>query len=190
MDETISSLLNRADLNEIQISYVIKEVLKGIDYLNKQNRLHREIKSDNILFNSKGEIKISDFGLSTQIASNAFINKSHFGTSNWIAPEIICGKGYSSKVDIWAVGVLILEMTEKRPPLRADNSMDINFDHSYQLCAKARDNWSAELNDFTQICFEKDPEDRASAAELMFHKFLRKGNREEFLKVVGKFELC
>jgi serine/threonine protein kinase len=190
MDETIFSLLNRTDLNESQISYVVKEVLKGVEYLHSHHRLHRDIKSDNILFNYKGDIKISDFGFSTQITSDAVLKNTLIGTPSWMAPEIIDGEGYSSKVDVWAIGVLIFEMTEKSLPFRGSSSMEIICNARNLPCPKIGDCWSADLKDFAQLCFEKDPDTRASAGELMFHEFLKKGNREEFLKVGEKSGLC
>lgn len=49
------------------IAYVTKQILLGINYMHKKNKIHRDLKSDNILLNTKGEVKIADFGFAAQL---------------------------------------------------------------------------------------------------------------------------
>jgi serine/threonine-protein kinase 24/25/MST4 len=186
MDQTVFELLNTSELSEGQIAYILKEVLKGVEYLHSHHRLHRDLKSDNILFNSKGEVKISDFGFSTQITSDAVLKNSLIGTPSWMAPEIAAGEGYSNKVDIWAVGILLFEMTQKKLPFRAGSSMEILCLARNSPSPQISGNWTKELKEFAELCFFKAPEERASASELLDHQFLRKASLEQFLKALER----
>jgi serum/glucocorticoid-regulated kinase 2 len=79
--------------------------------------LYRDLKPENILMDSDGYIKLSDFGLSKQaVESNTFC-----GTPEYIAPEILSGKGHSYTADWWALGVLTYEMLTGVPPFYDKN---------------------------------------------------------------------
>lgn len=192
MENTIFHLSNKSDFNEAQIAYITKEILTGVAYLHTLNRLHRDIKSDNILYNLQGDIKISDFGFSTQITADELLKTSMIGTPSWMAPEIVAGEGYSNKVDIWAVGVLIFELAEKKLPFHGANTMEILCNTRNLPCPELSEKWGLEMKEFYKLCFEKNPELRSAASELLNHRFLDKASKEEFLKLLLKNEetLC
>ena len=80
MKQSVFALIKQTKFSESQIAYIIREVLKGIDWLHDENRMHRDIKSDNILFNQVGDIKIIDFGFSTQLTTEFDVKSSVVGT--------------------------------------------------------------------------------------------------------------
>lgn len=192
MENTIHHIMNKSSLSEAQIAYIIKEILNGVAYLHTLNRLHRDIKSDNILYNLQGEIKISDFGFSTQITVDEILKTSMIGTPSWMAPEIVAGEAYSNKVDIWAIGVLMYELAEKKLPFSGINTMEILCNTRNLPCPQLGEKWSSDMQEFFVLCFEKNPDLRAPAFELINHRFLDKACKEEFLKLVNKEEetLC
>ena len=101
---------------EAHIAYVCREVLQALQYLHHNNRLHRDIKSDNVLINTRGEIKIADFGFAVGLTEEEDRRKSVVGTPFWMAPELIRGCGYDGSVDVWSLGITVLEMTNGEPP--------------------------------------------------------------------------
>mmetsp|Transcript_111105 Transcript_111105/g.153578 ORF Transcript_111105/g.153578 Transcript_111105/m.153578 type:complete len:107 (+) Transcript_111105:203-523(+) len=79
--------------------------------------MHRDIKSDNILINSKGELKLADFGYAAHLTQERQNRTSRVGTVCWMAPELIKQKeSYSTKVDIWSFGILCMELANGNPP--------------------------------------------------------------------------
>ena len=84
----------------------------GLVDMHANNVIHRDIKSENILVNEKGEVKICDLGISVYSKTNQETEIK--GTMHWIAPEMFRvatgGRPYTSKVDIWSLGVLAYEL--------------------------------------------------------------------------------
>merc|ERR1712130_1055795 len=95
-----------------------------MNYLHQQKRpiIHRDLKSQNILVSNGYNLKVADFGLS-HVRSNIGrkkkdeLPKKHYGvygTPEWMAPEVMCGFPYSEKVDVYAFGVLLCELTTRQ----------------------------------------------------------------------------
>jgi serine/threonine protein kinase len=77
------------NIPEVVIAYILQKVLIGLNDLHSRRQLHRDLKSDNILVNSKGEVKIADFGFAIQLTKERLNRKSVAGTPAWMAPELI-----------------------------------------------------------------------------------------------------
>ena len=90
---------NPAAFSEEQLAYICKNVLEGLAYLHGKGRMHRDIKSDNILLGSDGEIKLGDFGFCASLAEGENQKRQTVvGTPYWMAPEVITGEPYDCKV--------------------------------------------------------------------------------------------
>lgn len=96
-----------------------RQILYGLEYLhmNEPPIIHRDIKCDNIFINgSHGEVKIGDMGTAQMIGSGVKKKYTVVGTPEFIAPEMYEEKGYTSKVDMYAFGMCLLEMNTGRYP--------------------------------------------------------------------------
>ena len=94
-----------------QIAYVTQAVFKALSYCHALNRIHRDIKSDNILLTRQGEcaltaggVKLADFGAAAELESGDQMRQTEVGTPYWMAPEIINGEKYGKNVDVWSMG--------------------------------------------------------------------------------------
>ncbi|NXQ25422.1 PAK3 kinase, partial [Alaudala cheleensis] len=86
--------------------------LQGLDFLHTNHVIHRDVKSQNILLRTDGSVKLADFGLFAQLPSGQSRQSSVAGTSGWMAPEVVTGQPYGPKADIWAFGIVGIEMVE------------------------------------------------------------------------------
>jgi serine/threonine protein kinase len=85
-------------LDEAQIAAIMRMALVGLDYLHKSNKIHRDIKSGNLLLNHDGECKLADFGVSAELTSTMAKRKTVIGTPYWMAPEVLKSIDYDGKV--------------------------------------------------------------------------------------------
>ncbi|XP_059349211.1 serine/threonine-protein kinase PAK 3-like [Ammospiza nelsoni] len=172
---TLSDVIRKTFLSEDHIAAISRECLQGLDFLHSNNVIHRDVKSDNILLRTDGSVKLTDFGLSTQLNSEQSRPCLVAGTPWWMAPEVATGQPYGPKVDIWSFGIVGIEMLEKEPPY-----WDQSHASARRLIAKVGTPklqhpklLSALLRDFLSCCLQRDEEQRWSAKELLQHPFVR-----------------
>ncbi|OAD01926.1 hypothetical protein MUCCIDRAFT_124558, partial [Mucor lusitanicus CBS 277.49] len=98
---------------EAHTIFITRETLKGLIYLHSKGYLHRDIKCENLLLGWHGEVKLADFGLSAKTSSK---HRDRLGTSKWMAPEVIREDYYTEKIDMWSLGIAVIEMMDRVPP--------------------------------------------------------------------------
>lgn len=178
--------------NSQNIAYVCKQVLQALEFLHSNHRLHRDIKSDNILYNSKGEVKIADFGFAAGLHRERENRHSIVGTPYWMAPELIKAEPYDQKVDIWSLGITALEMGDGQPPLIKNTQplralLMITVNPSPTL--DNPDAWNRSTNHFLKVSLRKDPSMRASSKMLLMHPFIKEaGTGRDFANFVQKLD--
>ncbi|GLU14855.1 hypothetical protein SLE2022_313980 [Rubroshorea leprosula] len=108
--------LFREDLARIYAA----EIVSAVSHLHTNGIMHRDLKPENILLDADGHVMLTDFGLAKQFEENTRSN-SMCGTVEYMAPEIILGKGYDKAADWWSVGILLYEMLTGKPPFIGGN---------------------------------------------------------------------
>ncbi|XP_053908834.1 serine/threonine-protein kinase PAK 4 isoform X2 [Cuculus canorus] len=172
----LTDIVTHTRMNEEQIAAVCLAVLKALAVLHAQGVIHRDIKSDSILLTHDGRVKLSDFGFCAQVNKEVPRRKSLVGTPYWMAPELISRLPYGPEVDIWSLGVMVIEMVDgeppyfNEPPLKAMKMIRDNLPPKLKHGHKV----SPSLKGFLDRMLVRDPVQRATATELLKHPFLAK----------------
>ncbi|CAF0987042.1 unnamed protein product [Rotaria sordida] len=167
-------------LGELQIAYILKETLKGLDYLHRNGKMHRDVKGANILLTEDGNVKLADFGVAASITATICKRKSFIGTPYWMAPEVAAVErkgGYNHLCDIWAVGITAIEFAELQPPMFDLHPMRALFLMSKSgfksPTLKDKMKWTITFQNFVKFALTKNPKKRPSAEKLLDHPFLQ-----------------
>ncbi|KAM4521994.1 serine/threonine-protein kinase PAK 6-like isoform 1-T2 [Odontesthes bonariensis] len=170
----LTHIISEARLDEEQIATVCEGVLQALSYLHSQGVIHRDIKSDSILLTLDGRIKLSDFGFCAQISKDVPKRKSLVGTPYWMAPEVISKIPYGTEVDVWSLGIMVVEMVDGEPPYFSDTPI-IAMKKLRDEAAPSIKNIqrvSPVLKGFLDAMLTCDTERRSSATDLLEHPFL------------------
>ncbi|XP_076034027.1 MAP4K3-like protein hppy isoform X20 [Oratosquilla oratoria] len=166
-------------LQERQIAYMGRETLRGLEYLHRMGKMHRDIKGANILLTENGDVKLADFGVSAQITATISKRKSFIGTPYWMAPEVAAVErkgGYNQLCDIWAVGITAIELAELQPPMFDLHPMRALFLMSKSgfkpPTLKDKTKWTQNFHNFVKLSLTKNPKKRPTADRLLLHPFV------------------
>jgi serine/threonine-protein kinase len=147
-------------------------IVEAIDYVHTRGIVHRDIKSNNVKITPVGQVKLLDFGIAKSGASPALTVTGGFvGTLQYLSPEQIQGGFADARSDIWALGVLLYEMTTAHLPFDATTLGDLCqkiTKASYVQPSVMNQGVPRDVQNIISRCLKKNPADRyQSARELL-----------------------
>ena len=116
--ELFYHLRKSGKFTESRAKFYAAEILLALDYLHQNDIIYRDLKPENVLLDSEGHIKLTDFGLSKEGLEQGKKTNTFVGTPEYLAPEIILGQGHDRCVDYWTLGALLYEMLSGLPPFQ------------------------------------------------------------------------
>lgn len=173
-------------MNVEQITVILRDVLNGLEYLHANKQIHRDVKAANILLNEDGIAKLGDFGVSEMLETSAK-KPSIIGTLLWLPPEVINkDQNYSTAIDLWSLGVTVIEMADGQPPF-SELTQSAALDEIKNLDKPAStfkdpSKWPQNLVDFVGLCLEKDASKRKCAHELLKCDLIREAPSNDVIK--------
>ncbi|XP_078615167.1 protein kinase C iota type-like isoform X19 [Branchiostoma floridae x Branchiostoma japonicum] len=125
-------------LPEDHARFYAAEISCALNFLHERGIVYRDLKLDNVLLDSDGHVKLTDYGMCKEGLHPGDTTSTFCGTPNYIAPEILRGEDYGSSVDWWALGVLLFEMLAGRSPFdivgNTENPDQHTEDYLFQAC--------------------------------------------------------
>ena len=143
---------------EDRTQFYAAEILSALEYLHKQGIIYRDLKPENVLLDSEGHIKLTDFGLSKKFFSGEKKTFSFCGTPEYLAPEILKGTGHDQAADFWSFGALIYEMMSGAPPFYCKNK-DVMFKNMLSKPVEMRGHFSPQAVDLLRNLLQVEVRD-------------------------------
>ncbi|XP_037311891.1 dual specificity mitogen-activated protein kinase kinase 5 [Pungitius pungitius] len=157
-------------------------VVKGLTYLWSLKILHRDVKPSNMLVNTRGQVKLCDFGVSTQLVNS--IAKTYVGTNAYMAPERISGEQYGIHADVWSLGISLMELALGMFPYpQIQKNQGSLMPLQLLQCIVDEDppvfpvgQFSEKFVNFITQCMRRQPKERPAPNNLMDHSFVAQYN--------------
>lgn len=159
--------------NEYEAASVLKQVVDGLLYLHSHHILHRDMSLANLLLTKQMTVKISDFGLATQLTRPDEKHMTLCGTPNYISPEVASRASHGLPADVWGLGCMLYTFLVGKPPFDTEGVKST-------LTKVVMSNYtippyiSSEARDLIDQLLKKNPAERIKLDQVLQHPFMRK----------------
>lgn len=176
------------------LALIMVQILEGLKLLHLSYVVHRDVKLGNILVNSQGAVKLTDFGISKQMTEYQMAD-TFVGTATHMSLERVNGEAYSFPADIWSLGLCVYELASGKYPYGNVSSYPALFDvlanKPEPSLSVFEGRFSSAVCAFTSRCLHKNAAARATAIQLQADPFilenLRRVSQEDFIRWLGHY---
>ncbi|CDY49727.1 BnaA10g11570D [Brassica napus] len=162
----LSDKLERHRMKESDARKLFHQLIDAVDYCHNRGVYHRDLKPQNLLIDSKGNLKVSDFGLSAVPKSGDMLSTA-CGSPCYIAPELIMNKGYSgAAVDVWSCGVILFELLAGYPPFD-DHTLPVLYKKILRADYAFPPGFTGEQKRLIFNILDPNPQTRITLAEII-----------------------
>jgi tetratricopeptide (TPR) repeat protein len=164
----------------------------ALDHAHSHGIVHRDLKPENVVIAPDGTAKLMDFGLARPVASRISSEGTIVGTVFYLAPEQALGGDVDGRADLYALGVMLYELTTGRLPFTADDPVAIISQHLHAPVVPPRahnEEIPPALDALIVGLMSKQPEDRPASARAVLHALERLDQPEAEVAVLGELSL-
>ncbi|KAM7269590.1 hypothetical protein ACFE04_025087 [Oxalis oulophora] len=171
-------ILKQKPLLERSAASYMKQIVTGMAHFHRFGIVHRDIKPENVLFDESNRIKIADFGSAEWLSEGQGTAIGVVGTPYYVAPEVVMGREYNEKVDVWSAGVVLYTMLAGIPPFYGETATEI-FEAvlrgNLRFPSKHFRNVSREAKDLMRKMICRDVSRRLSAEQVLRYPWIVNG---------------
>ncbi|XP_074282740.1 CBL-interacting serine/threonine-protein kinase 6-like [Silene latifolia] len=174
--EFFTKISKNGKLDEDLARTYFRQLISAVGYCHSQGVYHRDLKLENLLLDHQGNLKVSDFGLSTYFEDSDQMDRmlrTSCGTPHYVAPEVVSkrGQGYDgAKADIWSCGVILYVLLAGYLPFNDDNLMTM-YRKIYKADFKCPSWFSPQSRDLITRMIDPKPKSRIKISEIMSHEW-------------------
>lgn len=154
-------------LSELRVMKIFIQLLLGLEFLHRNNILHRDLKSFNILVDGSNNVKLGGGSVIVLLEPPLYQVTDLVGTYSYMAPEIFQDVPYSFPADVWSLGVLLYELCTTKLPFKGSMFQVPSLVQSGKYAPMSADTCSAEVIDLVASILKVTPSERPTARDLL-----------------------
>ncbi|QLL30799.1 hypothetical protein HG536_0A06140 [Torulaspora globosa] len=173
--ELLSLLHRMGTFSEAWARHFICQLIDAVEFIHSQGVIHRDLKPENLLLSSEGRLMITDFGTATTAGGSEC--SSFVGTAEYVCPELLLQNRCDFSSDVWALGCMIYQFVQGKPPFRGDNELQtfektVALDYPWNHPSTTPKTVNPLIVRLTRRILVVDPASRPSLPEIKLDKWL------------------